>query len=1247
VSKQPIDRKTYLAALCRNVPYHITEAVLEDPIPEAIGDQEFEGSILYADLVGFTALCDELARAGTDALSRLSELLSTFFGGMLEEGIFPFDGYVVQFGGDSVTVAFRGPGHAVRAAACALETCRIAENIPQARRSDSLRLRVGVASGQVALIVIGDRTQRSVVCGTKVGTRALSIQERAEPGTVFVDEAAAARLEGSAALEPRGNGAYRVVRLTASVERNEIRSLEGRIDDQIEERIALLEPFVPPPLAARLKMIPEGWNLDGELRDVVIAFSEVRGFDAGLISEAKGVSERFLRLYRRYGGVVMKADLASSGYRVLVVFGLHAPTDMDSERALVAALDANAALQNIARSAGIKLTMQTGLHRGEVYFGAIGSPYRYDLTIVGDAVNVAARAAAAADPCEVVITRDALDDLRSEFGTTPLGPIHVKGKQEPLELFAVHGALGIRARYVQTRRRQRAIPGREQEVRALEEIADAAMDGVGGFVGIVGEAGAGKSFLLSPLVDRWTGLGGIGLIARSHYATRALPLAPVVSMFRSFVGLLGDESVENAERQVREQLAAYALGEDGEPLIQFLCRANARLSDAAAPKAPTGDDHEPGEQVLSAIARFVEERMRQEPVMYIIEDLHNADSMTIRLARRLTRLARRERFVLLATYRPDERLDSLREQLDRELELPNLGLRKSAELLTLQMGAETVDDAVIAFLWERTRGNPGQLVELIRFLRDRGLLRKSGGRVTTPPPGVTLLEESVPKNVAQFALARIESLGEVERRLLRIASTIGRTFDRMLIEPAAKPGLDADGVEYGLTRLLDEGVITPAIARRPAYRFREDVTRAVTYSTIPRAERRGYHGRIADAMEQLSSEEQDRNAVALAHHRERAGQLEEAARWYRRAIDIAGAGALDEEARFLIERWEDAVLRLPPERRPDATTRAEMALRRFVLAARYAGPAEALELAEGLIVEHGQVMKTDGQAHFAFWYGASLVAAGRTEEGRGHLERAYESGESTDLRADAALRLARSYHGGDAEAERLWLDRCAAEIDDPHGALAERLELARACRLAAQGDLDQARVINAQIRESARRHDRLRIAATATNNLADCDLQSGDVEDALKGFVEARVMARALGTRTDDAIDFLNQGLCHLYLGRPDQARPYLDRALGVARSVQHRAIETEAMVHLGAALALTDDPVEGRALCEQGRQRAAEEGLQTVELAALLHLLHIALIAAQPSVVQAYLAECEERIARLPVPLLAKTYDTLRARAR
>ncbi|MBT8494327.1 MAG: hypothetical protein KJO07_14830, partial [Deltaproteobacteria bacterium] len=116
-----VDRRAYLAALCRNVPYSITERVLADPTPNAVTSEEFEGALLYADLVGFTALSERLSREGPLALSRLSDLLTSFFQRLHEDAFFPYSGYVVHFGGDSVTVVFRGDGYALRAAAAALE----------------------------------------------------------------------------------------------------------------------------------------------------------------------------------------------------------------------------------------------------------------------------------------------------------------------------------------------------------------------------------------------------------------------------------------------------------------------------------------------------------------------------------------------------------------------------------------------------------------------------------------------------------------------------------------------------------------------------------------------------------------------------------------------------------------------------------------------------------------------------------------------------------------------------------------------------------------------------------------------------------------------------------------------------------------------------------------------------------------------------------------------------------------------
>ena len=118
-------RVAYLEALCRTVPYHIVERVLADPSERAVADEVFDGTVMFADLVGFTGLCERLAAEGPDGLAELSRLLNRMFSHLLDEAIFPYDGYVVQFGGDSITVFFRGEGDDRRAVASALTCQRI------------------------------------------------------------------------------------------------------------------------------------------------------------------------------------------------------------------------------------------------------------------------------------------------------------------------------------------------------------------------------------------------------------------------------------------------------------------------------------------------------------------------------------------------------------------------------------------------------------------------------------------------------------------------------------------------------------------------------------------------------------------------------------------------------------------------------------------------------------------------------------------------------------------------------------------------------------------------------------------------------------------------------------------------------------------------------------------------------------------------------------------------------------------
>ena len=188
-SKQDRDdhRIAYLSALCRTVPYHIVERVLESPTEQSVTRQIYSGSVMYADIVGFTSLCERLA-VNEEGSDHLSQMVNELFSKLLEEAVFPFAGYLVQFGGDSLTTFFRGADHARRAAAAAL-TCQRIMFGELGRllggRSGEMMLRIGVATGEVRVPVLGDYTRRVALCAGDTARRAMALQQMAQPNEVL------------------------------------------------------------------------------------------------------------------------------------------------------------------------------------------------------------------------------------------------------------------------------------------------------------------------------------------------------------------------------------------------------------------------------------------------------------------------------------------------------------------------------------------------------------------------------------------------------------------------------------------------------------------------------------------------------------------------------------------------------------------------------------------------------------------------------------------------------------------------------------------------------------------------------------------------------------------------------------------------------------------------------------------------------------------------------------------------------
>lgn len=1201
------DRVTYLRALCKTVPPTIVDWVLTNATELALS-QQCEGTLLNADLVGFTSICEEVATAGPDQLESLTSSLNRLFTRLLEEALFPYGGLVMQFGGDSITALFRGDDHMFRAAAAALYAQKVMRGDDFGLKDVGGRrlvLRVGIAQGTVTMPIVGDVVRRAVVCAGLTAHRAVTHQHRATPGTVLADLSIAERLRDRARIGETSGDAVMLLDLLSWPERQPIAKLPENIAEKAEAKIALLEPFVPAPLAARLRTTPEGWRIEGELRKVVVLFADLTGIDHEVPPEVQlNLSRSAIRSYRKYGGIVAKVNLADEGQRVMVLFGLHMPSQHDPERAVLAALEATARVKGYLSGIGSTIVVRSGIHVGQVYFGAFGSDHRHDVTVVGDAVNTAARVAEAAGPFEILVTEETLSTISEEFVTSQRPPIRVRGKQDLLAVRSVHSASEGAAHYMQSRRKQRILSGREEEMETLRDLAERASAGSGVLVGIAGERGYGKSAVLSLIVDEWINRGGIGMLGRCRYTTKTDPLAPVVSMFSTFLGITSAATDEERNDRIRSGLEPYRLS-GGAPELMALLQP-VRRPDGAHEAIVDLADVDARERVLASIIEFVDRRVGQERLLYVIEDLHLADSLTLDLVSRMGGLARDRSFLFLSTYRTEPTVANFRRSIDQEIVLGPLKMGQIEELVLRELQAESVEPALLAFVERRTHGNPGHIVDVVRFLRDRELLAIRGGFVRLPEGGLSLLDDVVPNTAESAALAQLDGLGEIERRLARTASAIGGSFSRELLEDVARIDVDPTLLGSAVER-LEAGHLFRQEASDRAYAFRDEVTRATAYRTLPEDRRRETHRRIADALDARPDVDFARDAPILAAHRERAAQWPEAAVWYRRSARFALRAMLNDEARYFVDRWEYCAERSPADSISNEM-RAQVALVKLIASGRVRKPTAVLALADR-IKELGVEVSDNASLAIDYWVGCALAWSGRDAEARVSLLSVWERADDRSMSFDAGLELAQSYARlGDVEAASEWLQRCS-ELTFIDPVKKGTIDVMLAGLASETDELEPARHVCAKVRDDARSRGHIGLAALAASRAAWCDLELRYFDTAREGFEAARLLTRSLGSWEKYARETTRIGETLLWQGRSQEAAPILEEALRLARDADDPIAIAEATVHLGAAIALSRDPVEGSALCEQGVELAKKVAASESLSASTLHRLRIALI--------------------------------------
>lgn len=581
-----------------------------------------------------------------------------------------------------------------------------------------------------------------------------------------------------------------------------------------------------------------------ERRTVTVLFADISGYTS--VAErldhetVKAVLERCMTRFagevELYGGRVDKYI----GDNVMAVFGAPVAHEDDAERAVRAAFGMQHAMVELNRELsaefGLELALRVGLNTGEVLAGRLGDAY----TVLGDAVNVAARLQGAAPVGGILVGARTKRLSASTIDYRELEPLELKGKAERVPAWE---ALEMSATGSPESRAAQATPlvGREEDLARIEALyARAVRESAPQLVTIVGEPGVGKSRLLAELERRLAQGERAPRIRRGRCLAfgRAIVYWPLAEMLRAECEIGEGEDAASARAKLTARIAALLAGEgDAEQLARRIAPL-ARLLGAGpsdAQEAEESEDQRSAREGFFGSVRTVLEALAQEqPLVLAWEDIHWADEGTLDLIDYLSRWLRAP--VLQVCLARDQLL---------ERRPAWSSTRRSATVAFLEPLEPTEAERLIESLLEASGALSGQA---------RALAERSGGNPLFAEAMVQRIAEQgagstaeLPDTVQGLLAARLDALEPFERQLVMHAAVLGRTFWESALEPVAVSA--GEELQATLASLREKELILPGDSPAPAgereLAFKHVLIRDVAYEMLSKAARAQKHAQVA------------------------------------------------------------------------------------------------------------------------------------------------------------------------------------------------------------------------------------------------------------------------------------------------------------------------------------------------------------------------------------------------------------------
>jgi class 3 adenylate cyclase/tetratricopeptide (TPR) repeat protein len=664
--------------------------------------------------------------------------------------------------------------------------------------------------------------------------------------------------------------------------------------------------YTPPHLTEKILTVRS--VLEGERKQVTVLFADLRG-STELIrdldpEQARAILDPALHAMmaavHRYEGTVNQV----LGDGIMALFGAPLAHEDHAARACYATLAMQDALRRYAdevrRTHGLPVQMRVGLNSGEVVVRAIGNDLHMDYSAVGLTTVLAARMEQLATPGSSLLTAATLRLVEGLVQVSPLGPVPVKGVDEPVEVFELVGASAIRRRLqAAVARGLSRFVGRQPELAALHQALEQAAAGQGQVVALLGEAGVGKSRLVYEVVHSHRTQGWRVLESASVSYGKATPYFPVLDLLKRYV------QVEDRDdtRTLRARVTGQVLTLDA--ALQETIPALLALLEALPEDSPfrTLDPPQRRRRTLDGLKRVLLRESQVQPLLLVFEDLHWIDTETQALLDGLVESLPTARLLLLVNYRPEYQHGWGSKTYYTQLRLDPLPPASANELLQALLGDDPSLASLKQLLIARTEGNPFFLEESVRTLVETGVL--------VGTPGAYRLAQAVqsiqvPATVQAVLAARIDRLPPEEKRLLQTAAVIGMEVPLALLQAIAEAPEEA--LHRGLAHLqAAEFLYETSLFPERVHTFKHALTHEVAYRSLLQERRRALHARIVEALETLAGERLADQVERLADHAVR-GEVWDKALLYCRQ---AGAKAMERSAsREAVGCYEQALAAL-------------------------------------------------------------------------------------------------------------------------------------------------------------------------------------------------------------------------------------------------------------------------------------------------------------------------------------------------